>query len=103
MNPTYKHRTRLVGLISEAEGQVNNDLPTVEQIADYLLENGVLAPPCKIGDTIYRICTEWRHGNQYIRPIRINQSNYLRYAFNDDENIFTDLSEATAVLERSEK
>ena len=26
----------------------------VEQIADFLLENGVIVPPCKIGDTIYK-------------------------------------------------
>ena len=24
-------------------------------IADYLLENGVIVPPCKVGDTVYRI------------------------------------------------
>ena len=26
---------------------------TNEQIADYLLENGVIVPPCKVGDTVY--------------------------------------------------
>ena len=39
-------KDRLASLISEAEGLVNNDLPTVEQIADYLLANGVIVPPC---------------------------------------------------------
>lgn len=24
--------------------------------ADYLLENGVIVPPCKVGDTVYYIC-----------------------------------------------
>jgi hypothetical protein len=46
-------KDRLASLLSEAEGLVNNDLPTVEQIADYLLDNGVIAPPCKVGDTVY--------------------------------------------------
>lgn len=34
-------RDRLAELLSEAEGQINNDLPSVEQIADYLIEHGV--------------------------------------------------------------
>lgn len=34
-------RDRLIELLSEAEGQINNDLPTVEQVADYLIEHGV--------------------------------------------------------------
>lgn len=25
----------------------------VEQIADFLLKNGVIVPPCKVGDTVY--------------------------------------------------
>jgi hypothetical protein len=46
-------RDRLARLLSEAEGLVNNDLPTVEQIADYLLANGVIVPPCKVGQTVW--------------------------------------------------
>lgn len=29
------------------------DEATVADIADYLLERGVIAPPCKVGDTVY--------------------------------------------------
>lgn len=46
-------RDRLIDLLYEAEGQVNNDYPTVEQIADHLIANGVIVPPCKVGDTVY--------------------------------------------------
>lgn len=28
----------------------------IEQLADYLLENGVIVPPCKVGDTVYSFC-----------------------------------------------
>ena len=28
----------------------------VANLADYLLEEGAILPPCKIGDTVYRIC-----------------------------------------------
>lgn len=34
-------KEKLTELLYEAEGQINNDLPTVEQIADYLIEHGV--------------------------------------------------------------
>ena len=28
---------------------------TITKIADYLLANGVIVPPCKIGDTVYKV------------------------------------------------
>ncbi len=28
----------------------------VANLADYLLDNGVIVLPCKIGDTVYRVC-----------------------------------------------
>ena len=31
----------------------------LENIADYLLENGVIVPPCKVGDKIYRAVSDW--------------------------------------------
>lgn len=36
----------------------------VANLADYLLENGVIVPPCKIGDTIFVIETELRNKNK---------------------------------------
>lgn len=35
----------------------------LEFVAKYLLKNGVILPPCKVGDEIYRIikrCGEWQ-------------------------------------------
>ena len=46
-------RDRLIELLEEAEGQVNNDIPSLEMIADELIANGVVLPPCKVGDTVY--------------------------------------------------
>lgn len=34
-----------IGMIHEREA---------ETVADYLLENGVTVPPCKVGDTVYQ-------------------------------------------------
>lgn len=53
-------RDRLIELLYEAEGQVNNDIPSVEQIADYLLANGVIVPPCKIGTHLWKVTYPYR-------------------------------------------
>lgn len=42
-------RDRLIQLIDEA---INDESTSYSNIADYLLENGVIAPPCKGGDII---------------------------------------------------
>ena len=31
----------------------NTNFPTMERIADHLIENGVIVPPCKVGDIVY--------------------------------------------------
>ena len=46
-------RDRLIDLLEQAEGQVNNDVPSLEMIADYLIAKGVTIPPCKVGDSIF--------------------------------------------------
>lgn len=28
----------------------------IEELADHLLKNGVIVPPCKVGDTVYFVC-----------------------------------------------
>ena len=34
---------------------VNKQSNYIYDLADYLLENGVIVPPCKVGDTVYEI------------------------------------------------
>ena len=46
-------RDRLIELLTDAE-----DLPICqdfEGFADYLLANGVIVPPCKVGDKVYGV------------------------------------------------
>ena len=33
---------------------VNKDSHYTENLADYLIENGVIVPPCKVGDKVYQ-------------------------------------------------
>lgn len=51
---------KLVELINEADSNYNFELsvgklpkPRVEYEAEFLLENGVIVPPCKVGDKFY--------------------------------------------------
>lgn len=54
-------RERLIELIKNAPTtdtvygniKIPNRIQTVQTIADYLLKNGVIVPPCKVGDTVY--------------------------------------------------
>lgn len=47
-------RDRLIELIVSADISLfGTDKPYAEVYADYLLANGVIVPPCKVGDTVY--------------------------------------------------
>ena len=50
-------RDRLIELTSglpfSAEYEKYNSLEFAEHLADHLLSNGVIVPPCKVGDTVY--------------------------------------------------
>lgn len=47
-------REKLIELL-ENWGNKENDGVRAESIADYLLENGVIVPPVKVGDIVYKI------------------------------------------------
>jgi hypothetical protein len=51
-------RERLIELIRKAKKNTkgaNCDLEREMLFADYLLDNGVIVPPCNVGDTVYQI------------------------------------------------
>ncbi len=55
-------REKLAELIRKANtamwGKTISDRQTESRfIADYLIENGVILPPCKVGEVVYDICT----------------------------------------------
>lgn len=47
-------KKRLIELLS---GYSIDTPADVEYVADRLLANGVIAPPCQVGDTLYKLCT----------------------------------------------
>lgn len=46
-------RERLILIISKYFFE-NENGASVDGLADYLLANGVIVPPCKVGDTVYQ-------------------------------------------------
>ena len=55
-------RDRLVELINQ---RIDNKTWTVAELADYLLANGVIVPPCKVGDTVYKVVRDKRVKKPY--------------------------------------
>lgn len=43
----------LAELIEQAEGIVNNDIPTPEEMAEYMIKNGAYVLPCEIGGKVW--------------------------------------------------
>ena len=48
-------RDRLKKLVNEAfiKSDDNFGMPSIKQVTDYLVANGVIALPCNVGDTLY--------------------------------------------------
>lgn len=81
---------------------------TISKIADYLIANGAICPPCKVGDTIYQI------DGVRIYPSTIHEVTYTSskvifvtesIVFDEqaiNNSIFLTREEAEKALERSE-
>ena len=49
-------KERLLDLIIEAKKEKPDDVSFSDWLPDFLLANGVIVAPCKLGDPIYRVC-----------------------------------------------
>jgi precorrin-6B methylase 2 len=68
-------RDRLIELLEKGneifmngEGE-HSDL--LEQLADHLLAAGVIVPPCKVGDTVYRVHSDKTHCARKYRVVPV--------------------------------
>lgn len=66
-------RERLIKILNNW-GNKENDGIRAESIADYLLNNGVIVPPCKVGDKVY----------QYDNGGRIYESEVVWFYYDKD-------------------
>lgn len=69
-------RERLYELIVDAENTIYRektyitDTERIEKIADHLLANGVIVPPCKLRDTVY--CIRYDKARKpFIKPLEV--------------------------------
>ena len=79
-------RERLIDLIRGAKKHTknaNSDLERNMIFAEYLLEHGVIAPPCKVGDRVYRPSD----------CLGIVQFVIISFTIYESEMVFTDDSE----------
>ena len=73
-------RERLIELICQATNDecgkhcnLTDYCSKCKNVSDYLLENGVIAPPCKIGTVVYVVRSKTSNGkNLYMREERID-------------------------------
>lgn len=74
-----------------------------KDLADYLLENGVIILPCKIGDTVYRVCKKKYdvdgYGKQWEEDWGIVTNTFhLGMLYEIGKNVFLTREEAEEVL-----
>ena len=62
-----KQRERLVELLDKlGENKVTFPIDSFNSaLADYLLANGVIVPPCKVGQTVYKVVNDKRVKKPY--------------------------------------
>lgn len=56
--------------------------------------------PCEVGDTLYRICHEYKRGNPFIKTVVFNRNNFWRIVFEGEfgKTVFLTREEAEAAL-----
>lgn len=88
------------------QGNLRECLKTgFEFSADYLLENGVIVPPCKVGTTIYMIVTKrakvTREYFRFIKKTKLTFLNLERVLENWGKTVFLTEEEAISKLQAS--
>lgn len=114
-------KEKLIKLIINAKRTDPETGSFTEYLADHLLENGVIVPPVKVGDTVYYIeGAYYRSVNLKVRPIKVTEisqkasrsgtnlgwgiiANGIRYKFSSiGKTVFLSRNEAEQALkERS--
>lgn len=106
-------KERLVELLEEAEYEFLCNVTKcseMEYIADYLLANGVIVPPCKVGDEVYylhEMCNE--NGDEYFdisegkcEGISLQKDGLWMYCRYDDGLTYWHKSDKLVFLTREE-
>lgn len=70
-------RDRLIEILQDTlhEWECDVSIKTLTEIAEHLLANGVIVPPCKVGDTLYEITSRNTISEYEVTAIRIELFN----------------------------
>lgn len=69
-------RERLIELLKSEKCPYNSGLFTDDDVADYLLANGVIVAPCKVGDMVFCI-----RKNPYAKGLYVKENTAYRVSF----------------------
>lgn len=110
---------RLIELLTDSEAFNNADgKADAKHIVDHLLANGVIVPPCKVGDVVYQITrnfiSEFRVrfveiatcGNLFLHTDLISDIVYTGEVFSESDigkTVFLTREEAEKALERNKE
>lgn len=82
-------RDRLIELLEDTlhEWECDVQTETLSQIADHLLANGVIVPPCKVGDTVYCLINQNNELDSCSRHICMSQVEDFSFEKRGDEQL----------------
>lgn len=110
-------RDRLIEILQDTlhEWECDVSIKTLTEIAEHLLANGVIVPPCKVGDKIYMLVTRKTHcfvfeeekkmlrvDNQhtFIKETYLTKLNFFKVIDDFDKTVFLTREEAEKALEK---
>ena len=98
--------TRLIdGFVFGTQIAVNSiewNSAKVKELADYLIANGVIVPPCKVGDTVWRINRTFEEYPDKSKPYIEPDAFLLQDVFNIGKTVFFTREEAEKALQEME-
>ena len=100
-------RDRLIELLEDTLQEWECDVTdkTLQEIAEHLIKNGVIVPPCKVGDKVYELTTSEEIEQRKVKDIiydnegfRLRLEPYFSYEYYLNETVFLTHSEAAQAL-----
>ena len=96
-------RDRLIKLLNVDMSGCEGDY--AEEMADYLIKNGVIVLPCKVGDKVYELTTSEEIEQRKVKDIiydnegfRLRLEPYFSYEYYLNETVFLTHGEAAQAL-----
>lgn len=100
-------RERLIELLEDTLHEWESDVSvqTLTEIAEHLIENGVIVLPCKAGDIVYELTTSEEIEQRKVKDIiydnegfRLRLEPYFSYEYYLNETVFLTHGEAAQAL-----